>query len=275
MSFYLWFLRDQMAQQQAPNYPVLSSFFIPTIICHGPTATEKWTKFDIFTHEFILFPIHEEKRQHWCLAILCYPGSLLQDSSKDAPVPRLLVLDPLSFEQSDGERALQQFIKHEATRQGRMVDMEKLRVVSSALTIPRQKNGHDCGLFILAYCEKFLLDPPGFIRELVDESRQSLKKSKWKVQTHQMRQQYVYLLKRFEHSREHEGKLLDRVGVPIIDGVLGPDGKGLMCVKKKSGSKAQNSALEPRITHHLDFPLSSPERQSTSLNLLLDTLTNK
>ncbi|PGG95201.1 hypothetical protein AJ80_10004 [Polytolypa hystricis UAMH7299] len=243
--FYLWFLRDQIAQRGSLDCPVLHPSIIFTFMDGGASMIEEWARVDIFSCDFVIVPMSDEADEHWYMAILYYPSSLLEDSRHDAPIPRLVILDPMFQQRPEGEKVLREFIASEARVQARRIDMEKIKVTSPVdmkETVPSQKNNYDCGLFVLIYCEKFLLDPSDFIQKFVDQGQSLFERDEWGNQeSHLIRQQYISLLQRFARSERHDGRLLDGDGEPIIDGVLGPDGKGLMCAFK--GSRAKNNRM--------------------------------
>lgn len=219
-----------MAQNKAPDYPILSSYLIPKIMRGEVSRTERWMKVDIFNRDFAIVPIWSDHGyQHWYVAILCYMGSLLKDV-EDAPAPRIIILDSLFERRLDGENALREYVKLEAKRWEKTIAMEKMMVTSSEdlkELIPGQKNEYDCGLFLLGYCEKFLQDPPRFVQGLVDKTTS---RNEWGnlLRPHRLRQQYITLIERFVQSKRYAGMLLDEKDVPIIDGMLWPDGNGLM-----------------------------------------------
>lgn len=43
----------------------------------------KWIHEDIFKYEYIIFPIFDRDRKHWCLAISLYPGNVLEKDVDD------------------------------------------------------------------------------------------------------------------------------------------------------------------------------------------------
>ena len=134
-----------------------------------------WTKgVDIFSKDFLLIPIHNAL--HWSLVIVCYPGGDVGGERQ----PMILHLD--SMTQSGGHpsdplsRNIKKYLDKEWTAQ-RGEECSKFTsrnfMPTYRMNTPRQQNGCDCGVFILAFVEKFLIDLPDVLKKsYVQESIQ-------------------------------------------------------------------------------------------------------
>jgi Ulp1 family protease len=220
-------LRDQRAYNGLPDCPVLDPWLTRKIVEGGLSSVDRWNRVNIFLYDFVIAPICES--EHWYVVILCYIGSFLQTG--DSRGPRLMVLDSLYRRHCASEGKLKDFIAHEAIRLGTRIDKEKIKVTPSVhlrQTIPRQQNSFDCGLFMLIYCERFLLDPSGFVQVVFDKTTSASKDEWGDLRSSSIRKRYRALLDRFAQSKTCDNMLLDNANTPIIDGVLGVRGKGLM-----------------------------------------------
>lgn len=231
VKFYLWFLRDQMAKRGMPDYPFLSSHLISKCMDEGVSAIASWRKrVDIYAHDFVLVPVHLKKESHWCLVILCHMESL-QVNSPSALTPRLIILDSFLERRLNVENVVKDYIAFEAELLKKTISITKLRVTTSEKLqrkIPRQGNDYDCGLFLLLYCEKFLLDPSAFAQYLDEKTNRSNVEAEWgTLQPNELRNRYLALLERFAGSKNENNVLLDKENMPIIDGMFRLQGEGL------------------------------------------------
>ncbi|OJD25328.1 hypothetical protein ACJ73_03301 [Blastomyces percursus] len=85
----------------------------------------------------------------------------------DPKEPVIITFDSLGCTRSSTIRILRQYIEEEGkAKRSLSVDVKGIRGMV-ARSIPHQPNSSDCGLYLLAYLEKFMWDPDVFISRLV------------------------------------------------------------------------------------------------------------
>ena len=134
----------------------------------------KWTKnVDIFSYDYVVVPINQSV--HWYAAIICNLPSLqekmdpgLKDSKPyDSPV--IITFDSLNRDCLSTVRNLRQYLAEEAKSRKAIEINTSLIAGLKAQPIPLQTNNSDCGLYLLAYIEKFAQDPDWFISRLLQK----------------------------------------------------------------------------------------------------------
>lgn len=126
------------------------------------SGVARWTKaIRLFGFSHIVIPIHEAN--HWYVAIISHPACLLDKSGQCT----IIVLDSMNQPRATTIAMLQKYLGREAlARENQTVDPTLFCGVVAG-NIPRQPNSQDCGLFLLAYLEKFTQDPGRFVEEIV------------------------------------------------------------------------------------------------------------
>ncbi|MFH4982169.1 hypothetical protein AB6A40_008878 [Gnathostoma spinigerum] len=123
-----------------------------------------WTDgFDIFENDFLIVPINEAK--HWSLLIVCAPALAF---SRESLQSCIIILDSQSNVESASLRCpsavISEFLMFEWLRKraGRKLRTLQPKHFCSVVpqNLPQQTNNVDCGLYILEYANKILLDPP-------------------------------------------------------------------------------------------------------------------
>lgn len=131
----------------------------------GHERVKKWTKaVDIFSKRYVFVPIHAAL--HWSLAIIVNPGNVGQGSEMCEPI--IVHLDSMRGHHptSQVSKQLQNYICHEWTHRQKMRGEEpteypkKEELRCRSLKVPEQKNGCDCGVFVLAFVKHFLSNLP-------------------------------------------------------------------------------------------------------------------
>ena len=85
----------------------------------------------------------------------------------DTDIPIVITMDSLGLGRSATTRALKEYLVEEAqAKLGANVDIASIKGMT-ARGIPSQSNYSDCGLYLLAYMEKFILDPYGFVEAIL------------------------------------------------------------------------------------------------------------
>lgn len=132
-----------------------------------------WTKgVDIFSKDFLMIPVHSGL--HWSLIIVCYPN---EGEGREPMILHLDSMSPAGGHNSETvTRAIRKYLNKEW--QARSNSDDEVKFTSKVMpayrvNVPRQQNGCDCGVFILAFVERFLLECPKVLtKEIVQLATQ-------------------------------------------------------------------------------------------------------
>ncbi|GMH01614.1 hypothetical protein Nepgr_003453 [Nepenthes gracilis] len=129
-----------------------------------------WRGVNIFQKAYILLPIHENL--HWSLAIICIPDK------EDESGPIILHLDSLGYHFSRSIFVnIRSFLREEwnyVNKDVGPVDIPILdriwkylprRIDEKIITVPQQDNDYDCGLFVLFFMERFIVEAPDRLKK--------------------------------------------------------------------------------------------------------------
>ncbi|PYH42684.1 SUMO protease ULP2 [Aspergillus saccharolyticus JOP 1030-1] len=95
--------------------------------------------------------------------------STKRTSKIDVTQPTIVTFDSLGIARSPTSRILREYLYEEAKfKKGVEIDAKSIRGMT-AQKIPLQPNFSDCGLYLLAYLEKFVQDPDMFIRKILQK----------------------------------------------------------------------------------------------------------
>lgn len=87
--------------------------------------------------------------------------------------PVIITFDSLDLGRSPTVSTLREYLSHEAkSKKGIEIDTKNIKGMR-ARQIPLQKNFSDCGLYLLAYLEKFIQDPDLFVKKLLRKEMQA------------------------------------------------------------------------------------------------------
>ena len=176
VDFYLKYLQHETLAQLLPKVlervHIFNSFFYqklaqrhdnesmmdPASAAHARVKT--WTKnVDIFSKDFLLIPIHRDL--HWSLIVVCNPSGKPGDERE----PFLLHLDSMvgGHNSSSVSTTIKNYLDKEwIAQKGKDAEPPKFTSARFMQTfrphVPRQQNGCDCGVFILAFVEKFVTE---------------------------------------------------------------------------------------------------------------------
>ncbi|KAJ5708924.1 hypothetical protein N7493_010258 [Penicillium malachiteum] len=194
IAFYLRFLQDHLERtnkEVAKRVYFFNSYFFETLK-NSPsgsteinyTGVEKWTRnINLFEYDYIVVPINESA--HWYVAIICnlpkLDSSSQPDSQNDATAPKgpapgpdqphIVSFDSLDISHYQTNKILRQYLSKESESK-RGIDISSKTTVKGikgkrATNLPLQSNFYDCGLYLLAYVEKFVQDPDSFISNIL------------------------------------------------------------------------------------------------------------
>ncbi|PYH78492.1 cysteine proteinase [Aspergillus uvarum CBS 121591] len=90
-------------------------------------------------------------------------------SKVDVTQPTIITFDSLGITRSPTSRILREYLYEEAkSKKGVEINAKSIRGIT-AQKIPLQPNYSDCGLYLMAYLEKFVQDPDTFIRKILQK----------------------------------------------------------------------------------------------------------
>lgn len=102
---------------------------------------------DILQFDILLIPVHHLNTSHWCLAVI-YPRNR-----------EIKYFDSLGGSSADGDSVLiklEDYIKSVCLEQhGLEIDMSRW-IKETVQSIPMQRNGFDCGVFVCAYAHSIV-----------------------------------------------------------------------------------------------------------------------
>ena len=120
----------------------------------------RWMKgLDIWKADLLIVPVHEPKSSHWWLALVTRPWAALESRSGEDRRACLLCLDSLAGAKKRCKSVkdnLVVYLKADAAKHGEVFDESKLD--EEITDAPLQKNGYDCGLFVVEYVLQILIN---------------------------------------------------------------------------------------------------------------------
>lgn len=181
----------------------------------------------------------------------------------DPDEPVIITLDSLDMSRSTTVRTLKDYVSAEAKAKRAMnVDSTSIRGMS-AKGIPTQTNYIDCGLYLLAYIEKLVLDPYRFVHEIL---QREMAEENWpKMESTELRKRLRSFILDLHKSQQDES---DSKSLPAVGTILlGPLESRMPTPPKhsKPGPEAEVdiSQLE-LLSHQHDIKTTSPSRKAPS-----------
>jgi sentrin-specific protease 1 len=151
---YLVLLKQREARASCSKVTChfFDSFFYRCLVVNNQYAFREWTSFlpySILDCDRIFFPIHHVEMGedcHWALAMV------------DLKQKRLEYFDSLSFERPEILRFLARYLDDEAAcKGGPVLDVQSWKI-ECRKNIPKQVDGHSCGLFLLRFADLLSAD---------------------------------------------------------------------------------------------------------------------
>ena len=148
----LWMLLITRAQPS--DVHVVSSHFFTKLCLQGPKEVESWSKkIDVFQKRIVIIPIN--KNFHWSLCVLINPAALTMRSEYKNISPFLLFFDSCRLHSRRRiESHIFGWLNFEYCRLkegGTQAVLKTLHRLTPK--VPLQKNGYDCGVFVLKYAQ--------------------------------------------------------------------------------------------------------------------------
>jgi len=140
INFYLSMLIEKNSTEPAYAF---STFFYTRILEGGHKAVARWTrKVDLFSFSIVLIPIH--LTMHWCLVCV------------DMIKQTITYLDSMGGSNPQCLAAIKEYLQREHLVKKGLELSDDFFLLSEARDIPGQRNGSDCGLFVLLYSQALL-----------------------------------------------------------------------------------------------------------------------
>ncbi|MBA0842659.1 hypothetical protein Goarm_002469, partial [Gossypium armourianum] len=185
IDFYIKYLKNKIKPEEQHRFHFFNSFFFRKLAdldkglsdeCQAKSAFQrvhKWTrKVDIFEKDYIFIPVNYSL--HWSLIVICHPGEVAKLKGKlimdyDATenllkVPCILHMDSIRGSHRGLKNLFQSYLTEEWKQRHKEaaddVPSKFLNLQFVPLELPQQENSFDCGLFLLHYVERFLLQAP-------------------------------------------------------------------------------------------------------------------
>lgn len=161
LDFYMKYLYHVvLAENQRPKIEICDSFFHQQIVHENPENTES-QEIHMLDKDFILLPVNVN--EHWFLVIICYPRNILgnYETIDVKEVPRIIILDSsVGFlKHTPFLKKLHHFIQKQIVHEsGKSINDLPNRLPTDFVPVAQQSNDYDCGLFLLEFAEKFILD---------------------------------------------------------------------------------------------------------------------
>ena len=109
---------------------------------------------DIFSKDYLMIPVHSGL--HWSLIIVCYAN---EGEGREPMILHLDSMSPAGGHNSETvTRAIRKYLNKEWQARSNSGDGVKFTakvMPAYRVNVPRQQNGCDCGVFILAFVERF------------------------------------------------------------------------------------------------------------------------
>ena len=196
----------------------------------------------------------------------------------DTKAPMIITMDSLGLGRSPTTKALRDYIVDEAKAKLKLdIDGQRIRGMT-AKGIPNQENYSDCGLYLLAYMEKFILDPYGFVGSILERKMDD--REDWPVmESSNLRDRLRKFLLDFHERQENGESAPPAVNVGRI--LLGePRRKGLVLGQeqtRESGTTSRYfdgiSSLETRKTMEMQQGNEAPKAELEPLTAISDSKT--
>ncbi|KAH1040315.1 hypothetical protein J1N35_042058 [Gossypium stocksii] len=179
IDFYIKYLKNKIQPEKQHRFHFFNSFFFRKLAdldkglsdeCQAKSAFQrvhKWTrKVDIFEKDYIFIPVNYSL--HWSLIVICHPGEVakLKDDATEnlLKVPCILHMDSIRGSHRGLKNLFQSYLSEEWKQRHKEaaddVPSKFLNLQFVPLELPQQENSFDCGLFLLHYVERFLLQAP-------------------------------------------------------------------------------------------------------------------
>lgn len=163
LDFYMKYLYNMvLAGEQRSKIEICASAFHQKIM-NEDQDNDGAQDMHILDKDFIMLPVNA--KEHWYLVIVCFPRNIVRDPDTIdlKQMPRAIILDSsvgfLKTQHSAFLKKLHLFIQKQIFQDsGHSINDVSARLPTDFVPIAQQSNDYDCGLFLLEFAEKFILD---------------------------------------------------------------------------------------------------------------------
>ncbi|KAJ6022182.1 Peptidase C48 SUMO/Sentrin/Ubl1 [Penicillium herquei] len=302
IAFYLRFLQDHLErtnEEFAKRVYFFNSYFFETLknspsgsIDINYSGVEKWTRnINLFEYDYIIVPINENA--HWYVAIICnlpkLDASSEPDSHNDATGPKgsasssdqthIITFDSLDISHYPTNKVLRQYLSKESLSK-RGIDISSKATAKGikglrATNLPLQNNYSDCGLYLLAYVEKFVQDPDSFIENVL---QRKTGKVEWPdIKPGLLRQRLrQFLDDLYEEQKHHQENplMVDQFPISFLLGAAEPEKADNDQHDEADDEKKPQTETQPTISSK-DQKTETIDRTSEIVNHEPDTVTSE
>ncbi|XP_078168810.1 ubiquitin-like-specific protease 1D [Carex rostrata] len=167
MNFYIQFLKQSLCQtsRSIRKFYIFNTYFYQKLeeAFDDEDAQNSlfvklrrwWKGVNIFEKAYIILPIHG--RLHWSLVIICIP----EERRNSGPI-KIIHLDSLGCHSSNSIfNTIECYLKKEWHHLAQSNSQNSLCLIEKEkVSVPQQENEYDCGLFVLYFIERFIIDAP-------------------------------------------------------------------------------------------------------------------
>jgi hypothetical protein len=183
----------------------------------------------------------------------------------DAKQPVIITFDSLGCSRSPTIRILREYLEEE----GKSKDTFKLDGKDikgmTAQQIPLQLNYSDCGLYLLAYLEKFVQDPDQFITKLL--RREMDEKADWpEMESHVLRRRLRQFLLNLHNEQEGARRNKSNEAPMMVDSkplrILLREVDAMISMEQVAPAVSKQKSPKPELSPHFNFPLEGSIQDS-------------
>ena len=162
IDFYFQYIQEYVLSKFTDRFHLFNTSFYPLLLKDTRRAAERVPSpsVKLFDKELIFLPICHEL--HWTLVIICHLPRAIRDSKNRKPF--ITICDSLALEnQSSNRRNLVKILRnylsmrYEWENNGSRV-FSHVDIPNLPSVLPQQDNTCDCGVFLLEYTERVLID---------------------------------------------------------------------------------------------------------------------
>ncbi|KIJ28972.1 hypothetical protein M422DRAFT_54395 [Sphaerobolus stellatus SS14] len=151
-------------QNQVTRLGIFNTFIYKEFNLKGHDYVAKWTDSNTLSdHDLIFVPIHDFSIEHWFLAVIHFPSSLLSctqnnpEGSSDSLPCRIFTFDSLGQHNATVHSNLKCYLKEEfKAKYGRDCNCD---IVGQDVEVTRQPNAIDCGIYLLCIADTLFGNP--------------------------------------------------------------------------------------------------------------------
>ncbi|KAI9740469.1 MAG: hypothetical protein M1834_005049 [Cirrosporium novae-zelandiae] len=174
----------------------------------------------------------------------------------DPKTPTIITMDSLHLPHSSTTRALKEYLKAEGLdKRALEIDINEIKGLN-AKSIPKQSNYSDCGVFLIAYLERFTKNPHEFVQQVTATMPLAEVEKQWKMDSIERREHILELIQGLYHEQHpRSAKKIPR----SLRSAKANDQPELSSPTNSQGSIVKPTAEDSKVSTstHLDSPSSA------------------